>query len=333
MFDPWPIGTLGDDSALTDLIPPAPTDLGQVLTDAGLPNVSQSQVQNAVAGYTGLSVQSQNALLQAAKGVESGGVNLGTLTPLLAAGFAAVGLAPLAAALAVGLPVAESIAQILDPAPHCDWTVGAMCITQPLGRPYGPTDVARWVTFEQWYAEALAVAPTAPGGSIESFIAGLNSIKLPSDWPTPTTPQDIFLAVYRAAWRQNAEFLINGYNWLDPYLLLTTLASIWNSTHAATSTYTFTNADTNYIGYLIKGVYGTSEYYAQNDEPPVTINVGAELAPPPSTVQEATGRSPAAASSSPTTAGNVARVAVVAAVAGGAIWAVTTGKLAAWLKF
>ena len=269
---------------MTDLIPPVPLTLGDTLTAAGIPGLTQGDVQNAISGYTGLSVASQNSLLAAASGVVSGGINVDTLTPLIAVGFASVGLAPIAAALTVGLPLVEAIASTLSSSPHCDWNIGAMCITQPLGPPYGPTD-PRWRTFEQWYGEATVLANALPGTSIEDYIKGLESIRLPRDWPTPSTPQDVFLAVYRAVWRLNAEFLINGHNWVDPYQLLTSMQTVWNSTHEATSTYTFSNSDTNYIGYLLKGIYGEAQYYSLGDHPAVTINTGAAIPPPPQAVQ------------------------------------------------
>jgi hypothetical protein len=300
-------------------VPPAPNNLGSVLTAAGIPNVTQSDVQNAIAGYTGLSVQSQTALLNAAQGVVSNGVSVGTLTPLLAAGFASVGLAPVAAVLAIGLPLIQTIASLLQPSPTCTWTIGVMCVNNPHGPPYGPTDT-RWQTYPEWYAGMLQLIAEINQSHItpESVIAGLNSIKLPGDWPTPAAPQDVFLAVYQAAWRANCEFLINGHAWLDPYELLTTMQQVWNSTHAPGAGYTFTTSSPNAIGYLLNGTYSGDQFYSSGDHPPLTINTGSAVAPPAA----------AASSSSSASAGTVAAVAVGAAAVGVGIWAAVTGRLA-----
>ena len=246
----------------------------------------QADAQNAIAAYTGLDVASQNEVLAAADTVASQGVTLPSMTAVLSTAISLAGFPAVGAVFAAGIPLVEGLFSLLngDGMQNCDWHIGDQCMKGV--PPYGPSD-PRWDTFEVWYPLEAVNWPTQDGGP-ESFFPGLNSIKLPSDWPTPTAPEDVFVAVYRAAWRKNAELVINGHQWVDPYTLLQTVAIAWNKTHAATSTHTFTGTNgTTYVNYLLNGVYSGQGNPAVDpgDHPPLTINTGAVTPPPPPEVQ------------------------------------------------
>jgi hypothetical protein len=243
---------------------------------------SGQQLQDAVAGYTGINAAAQNEVLSAADAVASGGVNLASMTAVLSAGFAIAGLPMVGAAIAGAVPILESLANLLDNGDkHYDWYIGKVGITGV--QPYGPHD-PEWQHFDSWFANvAPGYEAMFPGDSdpLEDLIPGLSSIKEPSDWPVPKTPQDVFLAVYRQAWRTNAEMLINGHQWVSPYELLTATVTLWNSTHQPGARFTFDGSGTTYIDYLIRGLYASlgNPPYPPGRNPPVTINTGAAIAP------------------------------------------------------
>ena len=258
--------------------------------------ITGDTLQTAITSLTGLDSSAQSAVIGVAgQLMNPKGITIDSVAPLIAAGFAATGVgAPIAAAITLGLPMMEGLANALNPAPKYQWIFRPanygvpdphFVAGAPLGTktPYGPTD-PKWRTFDESvpHLANLIAAMTKMGQktSLEAVLPGLSA-----QWAEATeTPHDTrglppaanaFRLIYNAAWRKNYEYILNGHGWADPYTLLTTVANAWNATHAGTSTYTFTSSGSSYIDYLIAGNYDG------DDHPPVTINMGVATAPRP----------------------------------------------------
>ncbi|MGH8749940.1 MAG: hypothetical protein ACREU5_12650 [Burkholderiales bacterium] len=347
------IGTIGDGalSTVTSTAESAASEeISSALQTAGL---TQDNIQNAVTAYTGLTADTQNAIL----GVINGGVStFADLAPLIAAGLAATGVgAPVVAAVAAALPVLEAIVGALQPKPPaCDWKIGATCITGI--QPWGPTDPT-WVPWAHFVSGITLDNATADlsTGTANANVDGAYpwyrqtiACELAAMGDAPTDPVLQFYRAYYLAWQAAHEYEVNGYQSPDDIALLTTVVQAWNAVHGATPTLTIVAMkppDTRtgpfcllaatgirYINLLLDGdVTGRRS-------PPITINLGPARATvvhvlPLHFSPAATQKIAAESASSPSTAGKVARVAGVATILGGTAWAVATGKLASWLKF
>lgn len=258
--------------------------------------ITGDTLQAAITSLTGLDSSAQSAVLGVgAQLMNPKGISINSVAPLIAAGFAATGVgAPIAAAITLGLPMMEGLANALNPAPKYQWifrpanygtvdpkvSAGALLGTKT---PYGPTD-PKWRTFEEALPKLATMTQlmTQDGAdvSLESICPGLGAQWAEAHETLHDTrglppAANAFRLTYNAAWRKNYEYVINGHNWVDPYTLLTTLANAWNATHLPTSTYTFTGSGSTYINYLINANYDG------DDHPPVAINTGASTAPKP----------------------------------------------------
>jgi hypothetical protein len=198
----------------------------------GLPGVSATQVNQAVAAYTGLDAATTGSLLSILQG---GPVNATTLGPVIASGMALLGAsAPAIAAVAIGLSVLSDFTELFAPsAPKCAWSVRGLCFNQT--RPSGPGDPA-WVSWAAFTASTpqMLLNQAYPWYYVMQCDEGaIGSL------PPPLSPELQFLQVYYAAWKANAEYAINGYASIDECELLGIVAKAWNAGHTNDSVYTF----------------------------------------------------------------------------------------------
>lgn len=266
-----------------------PTSAAQALAAA---NLSPENLQNAITSLTGIDATAQTSILNAAEGVASGGASANSIANLVAAGFAATGVgAPVAAAITLGLPMVEGLAQLLGGSKTFAWKIGEFEVPAGTKRPYGPRGAKdpRWLTFDAFMSELLTKL-TVWGAftpflfNLDAYVPGMTQISNESVQGAET-PVDAFRLVYDKAWEMNAEFLLNGQQWVDPYTLLTTLAKAWNATHEDSSTMVMGPTGGTYINNLLNGDYDGQ------DHPPLTLNTGPEIvapdappAPPPKVI-------------------------------------------------
>ena len=255
------------------------------LSSAGL---STDQLQAAVTNLTGIDSTAQNAILSAASGVVSSGASVNSVANLVAAGFAATGVgAPVAAAITLGLPLVEGLANLLGASPSYAWMIGGWGVHKGTSAPYGPTD-PRWLTFGGFFQSMLkgqlfgysSPFNTLALGNLDNFIPGMTQIVHEENEPKPKTPQDTFRSIYNAAWEKNAEFIFNGHQWVPPYTLLLVISRAWNATHSGSKKTTIGPSGGKYINNLLGGQYDGQ------DHPPITLNIGpsTKVAAPPAAV-------------------------------------------------
>lgn len=204
-------------------------------------NLPSDDVASAIDSFNNLDARVGGSVL----GILDGKVDAASLSPIIAAGAAAMpGIGPAAvAAISIAAPVLSAIASLFSsPAPSCAWRKNYACFQGPT-RPWGPTDQL-WQKFDDLKRTDYQL--------VNQAFPWYWALECELEHIGPNTQDAIeqFRLAYGHAWKANAEFWLNGYQGVDDKALLSIVAKAWNSAHGQERQHTFAPQQPQGIGYM-----------------------------------------------------------------------------------